>query len=150
MNFQGEYINTIDPKGRVSIPAKFREEMAVACGDDVLKITKKGGGLVAYPLSAWQQIEENVKKMPPGQQKEDIYKTLIGPAQDCPFDKQGRVMIPLAFRPYAGLEQEEREVVVVGIANKIEIWSLARHTEVTRQAEERLQTNPQLLADLGI
>ena len=148
MNFQGEYINTIDPKGRVSIPARFREELASAYGDDTLKVTKKNGGLVAYPLTAWQQVEESVKKMPPGQQKEDVYKTLIGPAQDCPFDKQGRVMIPLSFRPYAGLDLE-REVVVVGIANKIEIWSLARHTEVTRLAEERLQSNPQILADLG-
>lgn len=148
MNFQGEYINTIDPKGRVSIPARFREEIASAGGDEALKITKKNGGLVAYPLPSWQLIEESVKRMQPGQQKDDIYKTLIGPAQDCPFDKQGRVMIPLSFRPYAGLDME-REVVVVGIANKIEIWSLAKHTEVTRQAEERLQANPQLLADLG-
>lgn len=148
MNFQGEYLNTIDSKGRSSIPARFREVLTSAYGDDTLKVTKKNGGLVAYPLSLWRRVEAAVEGMPAGQQKDDVYRTLIGPAQDCPFDKQGRVAIPLALRSYAGLDQE-REIVIVGIANKIEIWNLTRHTEVTRQSEARLLDNPQLLADLG-
>ena len=148
MNFQGEYINTIDPKGRASIPAKFREVLASAYGDEALIITKKNGGLLAYPRSVWRRIEQSVEQMPPGPKKEDIFRVLIGPAQDCTFDKQGRVMIPQSLRTYAELDRE-RDVVVVGVINKIEIWNLAKHQEITRQSEERLSSDPQVLADLG-
>ncbi len=148
MHFQGEYNNTIDPKGRASIPAKFRESLVSVYGDDSLFVTKKNGGLLAYPPSECRKIEKNVEQMPPGPQKEDIYRVLIGPAQECAFDKQGRIQLPQSLRTYSGLDKE-REIVVVGIASKIEIWSQARHEEVTRQSESRLADSPQVLADLG-
>lgn len=148
MHFQGEYNNTIDPKGRASIPARFREALSSVYGDESLVVTKKNGGLLAYPPSEWRQIEKNVEQMPPGPHKEDIYRVLIGPAQECGFDKQGRIQLPQSLRTYAGLDRE-REVVVVGIASKIEIWSQVRHEEVTRQSESRLAGDPQVLASLG-
>ncbi len=148
MGFQGEFNNTIDAKGRASVPARFREVLNTAFGDESLKITQKNGALLAYPLSEWRKIQDNVGELPAGPRKDDIYRVLIGPAQECPFDKQGRIQIPQALRTYAGLDKE-REVVVVGLVNKIEIWSQSRHALEMLQSEERLKAEPQSLADLG-
>ncbi len=148
MTFQGEYNNTIDAKGRASIPARFREILSAAFGGEGLKVTRRNGALLAYPLSEWKKIEDNVAEMPAGPRREDIYRVLIGPAQECPFDKQGRVQIPQALRTYAGLDKE-RDVVIVGLVNKIEIWSQSKHAMEMLQSEERLKAEPQSLAELG-
>jgi MraZ protein len=148
MGFQGEFINTIDPKGRASIPVKFREVLTSAYGGESLVVTRRNGGLIAYPPSEWRLIEENVRQLPPGQMRDDTYRVLINPAQECTFDKQGRIQLPQSLRVYAALDRE-RDMVVVGIINKIEIWSQARHEEMTRTSEGRLNDNAQQLAGLG-
>lgn len=147
MNFQGEYINLIDPKGRASIPARFRETLNTAYGDDRLVVTKNiDQGLTAYPMSRWAQILENVQNFPAGQRKSAAIRLMISPAQECTFDKQGRIQIPMALRSHAGLE---KEIVVVGLFDKIEIFSQARYDQVTRSSESLLQENPQDVADMG-
>jgi MraZ protein len=66
MSFQGEYINSIDPKGRASIPARFREVLVGAYGDERVVVTKNlEDGLTAYPVPVWEQIRERVEKSPP-------------------------------------------------------------------------------------
>lgn len=152
MGFQGVYNNSIDPKGRASIPARFREELVQARGDERLVVTQKKGGLVAYPPSEWQTILERVEQLPAGQLRDDIYLTQISPAVECGFDKQGRIQLAQAQREYAGLDSDVREIVVVGMGQKIAIWSRSRHAEMFGQAEERLdqnEANRQLVADLG-
>ncbi len=149
MNFQGVYNNSIDPKGRASIPAKFREELSAGFADDSLVVTQNKGGLIAYPLSDWKKIEANVDAMEPGQRKDDLYLTLISPATPCTFDKQGRIQLSQAHRDYAGLDSEIREIVVVGVSRKIMIWSKAKHAEIRAQAEARIDADPQVLAELG-
>lgn len=149
MSFRGEFNNSIDPKGRASIPAKFREILAEKYSGEHLVVTPKDGGLVAYPPSVWKMIEESVDAMQPGQRKEDIYLTLINPAADCTFDKQGRIQLPSALREYAGLNPDIREIVVAGVSNKIMIWNKAQHSEMRRQAEARLKADSQDLFALG-
>ncbi len=146
VNFQGEYINSIDPKGRASIPAKFREVLSGAFGDERLMLTKRNGGLVAYPMAEWQAIMDRVSAMPPGASKDDILRVMIAPAVECSFDKQGRIQVPQSLRAYAGLE---KDVVVIGMDRKMEVWSQIRHAEVTRQTEERLFADHQSLAQAG-
>ena len=149
MNFQGVYNNSIDPKGRASIPARFREELSSALADDALVVTQHKGGLVAYPQSDWSEIETKVEQMPEGQQKNDLYLALISPATPCTFDKQGRIQLSQSHRDYAGLDSEIREIVVVGVSRKIMIWSKAKHADIRAQAEARIEESPQVLADLG-
>jgi len=147
MNFQGEYINLIDPKGRASIPSRFRETLNGAYGDDRLVVTKNSdGGLTAYPLSRWPQLVENVKNLPAGELKTNTTRLLVSPAQECTFDKQGRIQIPLSLRSHAGLT---KEIVVVGLFDKIEIFNQSRYDQVTQKSESFLQENPQGMADLG-
>ena len=147
MNFQGEYINLIDPKGRASIPSRFRETLNGVYGDDRLVVTKNSdGGLTAYPFSRWPQLVENVKNLPAGKPKTTMIRLLVSPAQECTFDKQGRIQIPLSLRSHASLT---KEIVVVGHFDKIEIFNQSRYDLVTHNSESFLQENPQDMADMG-
>jgi len=147
MKFRGEFNNSIDPKGRASIPAKFREVLNSEFGDEALVVTKNlEGGLTAYPASAWQKVVEQVQQSSPSPQKNAITRLMIAPAIECSFDKQGRIQIPHSLRAHAGLD---KEVVVVGLFDKIEIYSQVKHAEVTRRSEELLQATPQAVADWG-
>lgn len=147
MNFQGEYINLIDPKGRASIPSRFRETLNSVYGDDRLIVTKNiDGGLTAYPVSRWPQLVENVKSQPAGKNKTAIIRLIVSPAQECTFDKQGRIQIPLSLRSHANLA---KEIVVVGHFDKIEIFNQDHYDQVTHHSESFLQENPQDMADMG-
>ena len=148
MIFQGEFNNSIDPKGRASIPAKFREVLADAYGDEVLVVTKNvEGGLSAYPLSSWGKIVERVQQSPPGPEKNAVIRLIVAPATECAFDKQGRVLIPPALRSHAGLE---KEIVVVGMFDKIDLYSQIKYAEVTRHSEALLQDSPDFVAGVGL
>ena len=147
MDFQGEYIILIDPKGRASIPSRLRETLNRVYGDDRLVVTKNHDkGLTAYPLSRWPQLVENVKGQPAGENKASMIRLLVSPAQECTFDKQGRIQIPLSLRTHADLT---KEIVVVGLFDKIEIFSQSHYERVTQKSESFLQDNPQAMADMG-
>lgn len=147
MDFQGEYINLIDPKGRASIPSRLRETLNRVYGDDRLVVTKNSdGGLTAYPVSRWPQLVEKVKTQPAGPAKTHMVRLIISPAQECTFDKQGRIQIPLSLRAHAGLA---KEIVVVGLFDKIEIFNQSRYDQVTSNSEAFFQEHPQELADMG-
>ena len=146
MNFTGEFNNSVDPKGRASIPARFREVLAEVHGDERLVVTKNWEeGLTAYPVSRWDELKANVEKWPAGPQKSAALRMMIAPAVECGFDKQGRVLIPEALRAYAGLQ---KDIVVVGMADKIEIYSQAKHAEVTRSAAALIKADPQFMSDI--
>jgi MraZ protein len=146
VNFTGEYHNTIDPKGRASIPARFRELLAQQ-GEERLVVTKNlEGGLTAYPLAMWNEVQENVRKSPNSPLKTAMTRHMISPAEECGFDKQGRIQVPQSLRTYAGLE---KDIVVVGLFEKIEIFSQAKFDEVTLRSAELLQGDPQAVADMG-
>jgi len=147
VNFTGEFNNSIDPKGRASIPARFREVLAEVHGDERLVVTKNWeDGLTAYPLSRWDEVKANVDKWPAGPKKSAAMHMMVSPAAVCGLDKQGRIQIPESLRAYAGLQ---KEIVVVGMADKIEIYSQAKHAEVTRSAAALIKADPQFMADMG-
>jgi len=147
MIFQGEFNNSIDPKGRLSIPARFRELLLEQFGGERLVVTKNHDeGVTAYPLKQWEELVGKVDALNPGPLKTSAMRLIIAPAVECGFDKQGRVLIPEALRSHAGLQ---KDVVVVGMDDKIDIYSQSRHEEVTRKAMEHILDNPQAIADLG-
>ncbi|WP_020675391.1 division/cell wall cluster transcriptional repressor MraZ [Geopsychrobacter electrodiphilus] len=144
--FYGEFNNTVDLKGRASIPSTFRETLLSLTGDVSLVVTKTDKGLTAYPASSWKKISQKVMALPEGPIKQANLRTRLGPAKECPFDKQGRIQIPQALREYAGLE---KDIVVVGMGGKIEIWNQQRHAEATSASESMLKDHAQAQADLG-
>ncbi len=148
MGFTGEFHNNIDAKGRTSIPARFREVLARDFGDEGLELTKNmDGGLSAYPLSRWEEIRKNILSLPAGPKRTSLNRLVLNPAEFCTFDKQGRIQLGGALRAYAGLE---KEIVVVGGYDKIDIFSRSRYDEVNRESQELLRSDPQFVADLGL
>lgn len=146
MNFSGEYNVSIDLKGRVSIPAPFRDELRQEYSSEALVITRHRNGLVAYPPQRWQQIRANVFAMPAGPMREANVRNRIAPAKECVFNPQGRVQIPQSLREHAGLD---KDVVVIGMFEKIEIWSQQAHAQIITESENLLTEDAQGQADLG-
>jgi len=146
MNFSGQFNVSIDLKGRISVPATFREELRQVYQSESIVVTTFDGGLVGYPPSRWQEICEKVEALPPGPLKDKNRRTRIAPAQECSFNKQGRIQIPQSLRDYADLQ---KDAVVVGMFEKIEIWNKQAHLRICQESEAFLKENAQAQADLG-
>jgi len=146
MNFSGEYNVSIDGKGRVSVPALFRDELRDQYQSDSLIVTRQKNGLVAYPPSRWEEIRARVLALPNGKKRDLNLRTRISPAKECFFNAQGRIQIPQSLREYAGLD---KDAVVVGMFEKIEIWSQQAHAQVVIESETLLAEDDQGQADLG-
>jgi len=131
--FRGRHEHTIDPKGRVSIPAKFRETLGKKY-DDRLVITNFDGCLVAYPYDEWICLEEKASSLSMVKKETRAFmRFFYSSAIECTLDKQGRILIPQTLREYADLD---KEVVLVGQLRKIEIWSKKRWSEEIIRAHE--------------
>jgi len=115
----GEYIHTIDAKGRIIIPSKFREEL----GDEFVITLGLDGCLFAYPYSEWQIFVEKLKTLPGTKEARQLQRYFMAGAAACQADKQGRILIPAKLREHAALE---KDIVFVGVLNKIEIWNKER------------------------
>jgi MraZ protein len=151
MGFQGVYYNSIDAKGRASIPAKFREQLKENSQEDILVVTQDRCGIVAYPLSEWESFLEKFAQLPNDQFREDLFFTTVTPATHCTFDKQGRIQLPQSLREYCQLDTDGvRDVVIVGGAQKIQIWNKTRYIEMLAEAEQRLAEDRQKRFDLGL
>ena len=146
MSFSGTFINSIDPKGRLSIPAKLRSLLADTYGDELLVVTRRKDALVAYPASEWGKTKARVDAMPNGNEKDLIYRSRISPAVECTFDRQGRIALPASLRTIAKFD---KEIVIVAMAGKIEMWSQNLFDEQLEAAEQQLETMTAELGNLG-
>jgi MraZ protein len=146
MKFSGEYNVSIDLKGRISIPASFRDELRQVYECEGLVVTRYKDGLVAYPPRCWKKICANVFAMSPGPKREANLRNRIAPAKECPFNAQGRIQIPQSLREHADLN---KDVVVIGMFEKIEIWSQQSHALIAAESESLLDGDAQGQADLG-
>lgn len=118
--FRGSSSHTLDDKGRLIIPTRFREVLR-AGGGDVIMLTRMDGSLFAYPLDEWRKIEDRILSMAvKSDSMRRFRRVFVGGAHECTVDKQGRVLIPPALRTYAGLE---KEVELVGALEHFEVWS---------------------------
>ena len=147
--FRGINFHNIDPKGRVSVPAKFRE-IARADGSNGFMVTRMDGCLLGYSFSEWLRLEQRVLETPI---KDDFFRrfrrTFVGGASECPFDRQGRILLPPPQRIYAAIE---KEVVFVGVTDHFEIWSREKWDEENEKMEKDLKQEDarNQIAALGI
>lgn len=145
--FRGHYEHTIDPKGRVSIPSKFREVLS-AKGDGRLVITHFDNHLMAYPFDEWRAFEDRMASLSFVKDEEAAFvRYLVSGAVDCEVDKQGRVLIPPTLREYAGLVND---VVMAGVLKKFEIWDRVRWIEERNKTLENFGSIKGALAGLGL
>ncbi|MFI3172814.1 MAG: division/cell wall cluster transcriptional repressor MraZ [Eubacteriales bacterium] len=128
--FRGEYSHSIDPKGRLIIPAKFREGL----GENFVVTKEIGGCLSVYPEEGWKAFETKLSELP--RSKANIVRFFSGSAVDTGLDKQGRVLLSAALKTYAELE---KEVVLVGVLDRVEIWDKDKWEQNNIVAEENIQ-----------
>ena len=121
--FRGHFEHTIDPKGRLSIPAKFREALADGLGD-TLVIVPNGDGLDVHPLKLWQELEEKISALPRlDPDKREFRHRYLSRGFDVTLDPQGRMQIPQKYREDAALQ---KDVTLVGMTDYFEVWDSER------------------------
>ena len=142
--FIGEYIHTIDHKGRIAIPSKFRAKIAAGC-----TITKGlDNALFIFPQEEWDKLAAKLTKLPLSQADARAFARLMfSGAVNIESDKQGRIVIPLYLREYADLKNE---VIVCGVFSRIEIWNKKRWQEYKTNSEKESNNIAEHLSDLGI
>ena len=141
--FKGEYNHTSDTKGRVIIPAKFRDKLGEA-----FVITKGlDGCLYGYANEDWQVFEDKLSSLSiTNKDSRQFTRFFLAGAADCEVDKQGRILIPSVLREFAGLE---KDVVLVGVSRRIEIWNKEKWSEITAQYDDNMDEIAANLDGLG-
>ncbi len=126
----GEYIHSVDEKGRVIMPLKFREQLS-----QTFYITKSiDRCLFVYDEEEWRLMYEKMRSLKLTSEKARRFtRNMFGPARELTVDKQGRIIIPQNLRDYAGID---KEVVITGVATKIEIWSKEVFESNRKEEEE--------------
>ncbi|NLP37505.1 MAG: division/cell wall cluster transcriptional repressor MraZ [Firmicutes bacterium] len=115
--FMGEYQHVLDAKGRMIMPARFREEL----GERFVITRGLDNCLFVYPLSEWTLLEQKLKTLPFTRSDARAFmRFFFSGAAECELDKQGRILIPNNLRDHAKLK---KDVVVIGVSNRVEIWS---------------------------
>ncbi len=126
----GEYQHSLDEKGRLIIPAKFREDL----GENFVVTRGLDNCLFAYPLSQWKIIEEKVKELPTSQAETRAFvRMFFSGAVEVELDKQGRIVIPQQLREHARID---RDTYVIGVSTKVEIWAREVWENYSNQAEQ--------------
>lgn len=121
--FRGRYEHTIDPKGRLSVPSRYREEL-VARGVTTLILSEGDHCVWAFPLDAWEQLEERLRLHPQlSPERRSIVRVMVASAKECLLDRAGRTLIPPELREFAGLK---KDVMITGALDSFEIWSRER------------------------
>ena len=131
--FLGEYQHAVDEKGRLTVPARFR----IGLGDPFIATRGLDGCLFAYPLDVWEKISSQLESLPFTESAPRAFARLFfSGATEGAFDRQGRMLIPPALRAYAALD---REAVIIGVANRVEIWSGQRWRDYRARVEQDYQ-----------
>lgn len=121
--FIGEYSHTIDSKGRLIVPSKFREQL----GDEFVVTKGLDGCLFVYENSEWKAFEEKLHALPlTNTNARKLTRFFLAGACACEVDRQGRILIPANLREFAGLE---KDVTLAGLGSRIEIWDKQKYTE---------------------
>ncbi|MEZ5558796.1 MAG: division/cell wall cluster transcriptional repressor MraZ [Pseudomonadales bacterium] len=126
--FRGINSATLDSKGRMALPARFREiVMAASAGKVVVTIDIAERCLLLYPLGEWETLESKVEALSNvANRARHLQRLLIGHATDLELDANGRILLPQALRSYAGLD---KKLTLVGQGRKVEIWNEERWGE---------------------
>jgi MraZ protein len=145
--FRGRYQHTIDPKGRLSVPAKFRDAMA-AYGE-ALVVVPNEHSLEVHPLEEWQRMEEKLNTQSAfAREVRELSRLYISRAKDVILDGAGRILLPPDTRKQAGLE---KDVTLVGGGRRMfEVWDRQRFDEYERMQGDALPTLFEKLAALGV
>ena len=141
--FMGEYSHTIDTKGRLIIPSKFREEL----GETFVVTKGLDGCLFVFSDEEWKAFEIKLKSLPlTNKNARQFARFFVAGATPFELDKQGRILLPATLREFAGLE---KDVVLTGMLNRIEIWSKEKWNENNSLDDVAMDEIAEQMTDLG-
>ncbi len=142
--FLGEYLHNIDTKGRLTLPAKFRAELAKG----VVVTRGLDGCLFVYPMDEWEKVAEKINSLPfTRKDARSLTRLMYSRASDCVPDKQGRILLPSYLREFANLDGE---TVIIGLYSYLEIWNPERWHRVRSEVEEQGDIIAEKFAELGM
>ena len=141
--FMGVYSHTIDAKGRIIVPAKFRESL----GDNIVVTKGLDNCLFVYTSEDWRKFEEKLRTLPlTNKDARKFTRFFLAGAAEMEIDKQGRILIPSVLREFAALE---KDVVLVGVGSRIEIWDKARWNESISIYDDDMEEVAENMESLG-
>jgi MraZ protein len=134
--FRGTSFHSIDSKGRIKIPSRFKEVIK-ADGSEGIIVSKLDKGLVGYTFTKWQEVEARIMAVAESSDNMRRFRRIFaGGAFPCECDKQDRILIPSLLRKYAGIE---KEIVLVGVLDHFEIWSQKNWENEDQALEEDMK-----------
>ena len=140
--FMGEYSHTIDAKGRLIIPSKFREQL----GEEFILTKGLDGCLSIFPQDEWKVFEEKLKALPlTNKNARTFSRFFVSSATSCELDKQGRILVPSTLREFAGLE---KDVVLTGNITRIAI--LSKEKWIENSSFDDMDAIAEGMQDMGI
>ena len=151
--FRGQFEHTMDAKGRVSLPARFREVLGEldATGESASKVILTRTFqkcLVLYPLDQWLNFEEKIRSLPQFDPRvQQLKRVYIAGAIECSLDSHGRILVPQSMREFADFD---REVTWVGQLDTMELWSKGRWESAVEDALQDPHGLAEAMADLGL
>jgi MraZ protein len=139
--FMGEYQHSLDEKGRMIIPAKFRD----ALGQSFVITRGLDRCLFIYPMEEWSLLEQKLKALPLMKSDARAFtRFFFSGATECELDKQGRVNIPNNLREHAELD---KDAVVIGVSNRVEVWSKEKWSDYAQASEDSFNEIAEKLVD---
>jgi len=142
--FLGEFEHSVDEKGRVAVPARFREELA----EGIILTRGFERCLQAFPRPTWERLRERVSGLSLGSEESRLLRRLLfSGATDVEVDRQGRILVPQNLREYAGLGEQ---VVLAGMDTFFEVWSSERWRTVLDTIDSQGSAIAQQLSALGM
>lgn len=142
--FLGEYAHTIDEKGRLIIPSRFRDGL----GERFVVTRGLDHCLFVYPDTEWQNLADKLKSLPLTKGDARAFaRFLFSGASECELDKQGRVLITPGLRQYARIE---KDIVVIGVSSRVEIWAAEEWRTYSTNSEAAYEDIAEKIVDLGI
>jgi MraZ protein len=140
----GEYQHNLDTKGRMAIPAKFRDKLSAGA------IITRGidNCLFVFANTEWEKLAQKLIALPLAQADARAFvRLMLSGATDVEIDSQGRILIPDSLRKYAGIK---KEVIVAGLYNRIEVWDEATWNAYKTKTETTSEEIAEKLGELGI
>lgn len=142
--FIGEYSHTLDEKGRLAVPKKFR----VALSKGAVVTRGLDNCLFLYTKAEWKNLAEKLANLPFAQANTRAFaRLMLAGAMDVEVDKQGRIMLPEYLRVFAGLK---KDLVVAGLYNRLELWDQEQWSEYTKRTEAKSTVIAEQMSELGV
>ncbi|WP_028318806.1 division/cell wall cluster transcriptional repressor MraZ [Desulfobulbus elongatus] len=146
--FRSHSEHTLDPKGRLNIPTRFRDVLREQYNSEMLIVTHWDKNLRAYPVAEWEALEEKLLAQEEGQPDfDELVRYIIAGVNECQVDKQGRILLPPTLRSEMGID---KDVAVVGMLRHFEIWDKKLWDEEASKTRQNFGNYRAGLAKLGI